>query len=278
MQAEALTLGRVTVLQGMSTQVIKRALEQSVAKQHSAAEAAHKGAAGAEAAPSDKGSGCADDAHGAGARASAATAPAPAPAAAASAQACSSAGGTSTPWDAEPQPQGCAEGMQKSRGSHLAAERCQDPQACRLHPASLLFGARVLRCGCRYMTFSLKHQPDAVVMGAPADEEGEEEAQRRALAETARALNMDPNTLGRALLSTGLRRFEQGMSQAEWSDWLSAFQPFHDASPGQGLRPLNVSRSPCADTGESCTSSRVHCELKGTTAPLLVCLSCSCQP
>lgn len=49
----------VTVLQGMSTQVIKRALEQSIAKQHTAAEAAQKGTAGAEAVPPKAGSGAA---------------------------------------------------------------------------------------------------------------------------------------------------------------------------------------------------------------------------
>jgi hypothetical protein len=112
----------VIVPQGMSTQVIKRALEQSVAKQHTTAEAAHKGAAGAEAAPQDEGRGPADGAHGAGAHAHAAVAaeaPAPAPAAAALAQARSSAGDTSTPRDAEPQPQGCAEGTHQSSGLQL---------------------------------------------------------------------------------------------------------------------------------------------------------------
>ena len=119
---------RVTVLQGMSTQVIKRALEQSMAKQHAAAEAAQKGAAGAEAAPPDEGSGSADGAHGAGAHASAAVAaeaPAHPPAAAASAEARGSTGDALTSQDAEPQPQGCAEGTRQSHGSHLAAEQVQ---------------------------------------------------------------------------------------------------------------------------------------------------------
>jgi hypothetical protein len=96
-------------------------------------------------------------------------------------------------------------------------------------------------------------------VGAPADEAGEEEAQRRALADTACALNMDPDTLGRALLSTGLREFEQGMSKAEWSDWLSAFQPFQD---GAAAKPLSVSQSPCADP--SCILHITPCALRAT--------------
>lgn len=91
-----------------------------------------------------------------------------------------------------------------------------------------------------------------------------------AFADMACALNMDADTLGRALVSTGLLEFQHGLSQAEFSDWLSAFQPFHDAA---AARPLNVSRPPCADPGESCTSSSVHRELKEARCPCL----CACH-
>ena len=262
----------MTVLQGMSTQVIKRALEQSMAKQHAIAEAAQKGAAGAEAAPPDEGSGSADGGHGAGASASAAVvaeAAAPAPTAAASAQPRSSAGDTSTPQNAKPQPQGCAEGKQVSPGSHskvLSGVRTCRPAGCTL--PDLLFSKHVLRCGCRHATLYTKPEvlnpaSDAVAVGAPADEGGEEEAQRRALAHTACAVNVDVDTLERALGSAGLLEFADGLSQAEWSDWLSALQPFQDAA---GAKPLNVSWSPCADPGESCRSSRVHSEQEGAPA------------
>jgi hypothetical protein len=154
---------RVKALQGMAVPVIRRALEQQVAKQHAAAEAAHKGAAGAEAAPPDEGSGSADGAHAAGASASAAVAAeasAPAPTTAASAQPRSSAGDAATPRDAEPQPQGCAEGTHHISGPHAPAEQCRDPQACRMHHANLLCGVHVPRCGCWRMTLSFIPNPD----------------------------------------------------------------------------------------------------------------------
>jgi hypothetical protein len=149
--------GRVTVLQGMSVQVIKRALEQQVAKQHTGKEAAQKIAAGAEAAP-DEGSGSVDGAHGAGASASAAVAAeaaAPAPAVAASAQPRSSAGANSTSQDAEPQPQGCAEGTHQSPGSHsklLSGVRTCRPAGCTLPTCCVACAFRDVAAGARCST------------------------------------------------------------------------------------------------------------------------------